>query len=402
MKVLSGQILIDEVRSRCERLASRLWIASPFIGDWKAVRKILGRKWVDDENIEVRLITDDTNIDRTAHKTVGHFQRRGDVMNLRGLHAKIYIVDADVIVTSANLTGAAFFKRFEAGVLISGSGATAAVKLYSNWWEHMARRFPADFVPSVSSKRAKAVKEETSGPSLPKLWHEPPDPGDPYGGLVTEFRDYPLFLRCYRDFAGAYSRIQRVWPGSPLYFETDAFLNYLFHEAPGRPSEKHRKINPRRLDSNSRVNEIRKYASMFSSWLSSGEAADVDSPEWRPGRTKVIRNKLSRARIMRITRNDVKCVVDCLNCMNSHPLNRYMFLNPKNNRLQSIRNAWNSLLHGDGPLETRMSDCHRALNRFGRSSIQELIGFFYPEQYPLRNSNSNAGLRFFGYDVPVY
>jgi len=79
-----------------------------------------------------------------------------------------------------------------------------------------------------------------------------------------------------------------------------------------------------------------------------------------------------------------------------------MFLNPMNNNLRSIRSAWKDLLHGKGLLEARMSECHRVLKRFGRSSIQELVGFFDPNQYPLRNSNSNAGLRFLGYDVPVY
>jgi len=402
MRILSGQNLVDVMREHCDRLAKRLWIASPFIGEWSSVRRILGRKWVDDQNVEVRLITDAININRTAYKTVERFQRSGVVKSLHSLHAKIYILDDDVIVTSANLTGAAFFKRFEAGVLLSGSCATDVVSLYCQWWEHQAKQFPVDFTPRLSSQRAEVVKEETSGISLPRLWEAPADPGDPYAGLVSEFRDYALFLRCYQDFADAYSRIQQVWAGSPVYFETDAFLNYLFHEAPGKPSEKYRRKQPRRLNTESKEKEIKKYASMFASWLLSNEAATIDGPWWRPERSKVVRSKLARTRIKNLNRSDVKDVVKCLNCMNSHPLNRAMFLNPRNNTLGSIRSAWNNLLHGKGTLETRMSKCHRALKRFGKSSIQELVGFFYPDQYPLRNSNSNAGLRFFGYDVPVY
>jgi hypothetical protein len=401
MRFLSGQNLVDGIRGRCDRLKKRLWIASPFIGDWYSVRKILGRKWVDDENVNVRLITDDMNIDKTAYRTIGHFQRRGPVKSLRGLHAKIYIMDDHAVVTSANLTGTAFFRRYEAGVLLSGSSVTSVMELYRQWWGQQASRFPEDFVPKVPARRARAIKEEVSGTGLPKLWREPTDPGDPYGGLTSEFRDYPLFLRCYRDFADTYLRIQRVWSGSPLYFETDAFLNYLFHEAPGKPSKKYRRAKPRRIDATGRNNEIRKYAARFSQWLSSGEKG-VEDPQWRPANSRLIKSRLAITRITSISGNDVRDVVDCLHCMNAYPANKSKFLNDKKNDLSSIRNAWNNLLHGKEPLETRMTECHRTLRWFGRSSIQELVGFFYPDKYPLRNSNSNAGLRFFGYHLPAY
>jgi hypothetical protein len=35
--------------------------------------------------------------------------------------------------------------------------------------------------------------------------------------------------------------------------------------------------------------------------------------------------------------------------------------------------------------------------RFGQSATQELPGWFDPKKYPIRNANSNAGLRFLGY-----
>jgi len=49
-----------------------------------------------------------------------------------------------------------------------------------------------------------------------------------------------------------------------------------------------------------------------------------------------------------------------------------------------------------------MSECDGRLRHFGKSSIQELVAFYRPNKFPLRNTNANAGLRFFGYDVPVY
>ncbi len=399
MKVLSEQELINEVRTRCDKITKRLWIASPFIGNRKSVLKIIGRKWVDDGNVVVRLITDHININDTAYKTVKYFLQRGSVKSLQGLHAKIYIMDDCAIVTSANLTGIAFFKRYETGVLLLDSDAKFVNELYCDWW-NKALDFPVDFKPRVSRRRAKELDEETLGINLPNLWKEPEYPGDPYAGLVSEFRDYPSFLNYYKEFAESYSIIQRLWPKSPLYFETDAFLNYLFHEAPGEPSKKYRTKKPRPLDVG--MKEVRKYAPMFSQWLASPKAKGKEGPQIRLKRSGIIKTKLSPVRIEDITKNDVREVVECLNCMGSYALNKTRFLNQANNNLKSIKKAWKILLHGSGPLEVRMSECHRTLKWFGRSSIQELIGFYYPEQYPLRNCNSNAGLRFLGYNVSAY
>jgi hypothetical protein len=38
-------------------------------------------------------------------------------------------------------------------------------------------------------------------------------------------------------------------------------------------------------------------------------------------------------------------------------------------------------------------------NRSGKAAIQETLGYYDPDKYPLRNANTNAGLRFLGYDV---
>ena len=37
--------------------------------------------------------------------------------------------------------------------------------------------------------------------------------------------------------------------------------------------------------------------------------------------------------------------------------------------------------------------------RVGKSAIQETLGYYDPDTYPIRNANTNAGLRFLGYNV---
>ncbi len=69
---------------------------------------------------------------------------------------------------------------------------------------------------------------------------------------------------------------------------------------------------------------------------------------------------------------------------------------------KKIRKAWALLLHNDRTLPTdQMTACARSLFGFKRSSVQELLGWYRPKQFPLRNVNVDSGLRFLGYGVPL-
>lgn len=401
MKIETGTELVNKLRSLCNSVQKRLWIASPFIGNWTAVRKILGRKWVDNGNVIVRFITDTSDINNVNYETIKCFHDRGEIKSIRGLHAKIYIIDDCAILTSANLTKTAFSKRYEVGIFLSEVEARSLINLYNKWWENVAEDIPPDWIPKISRRSTNKEKEEISGEGLPVLWKLPPDPGDPLYKLAPRFLDYESFLRSYRDFAETFMKVQRIWHRTPLYFETDSFLNYLFHHAPGTPTRQYKKEKPRLLSKEERGKEVKKYASIFRKWISEGSDG-VENRRWREESSKIIRKLLSKENILEVDRDDIKLVVDQLNCMNSMPLAKSMFLNPKNNEIKKIRIAWRNLLYGDGPLQARMSDCKNTLKYFGRSSIHELLGYFKPDEYPLRNTNSSAGLRFFGYDVSVY
>ncbi len=64
-----------------------------------------------------------------------------------------------------------------------------------------------------------------------------------------------------------------------------------------------------------------------------------------------------------------------------------------------VKDNWYNLLHGKENILIRMHKCEKNLQYFGTSATQELIGFYYPEDYPIRNTNINSGLRLFGYKV---
>ena len=86
----------------------------------------------------------------------------------------------------------------------------------------------------------------------------------------------------------------------------------------------------------------------------------------------------------------------------SNKLARRKFLNPKNNKLTTISKAWLPIVEpGDLPIEKILQQVSTPFG-FGRSSSQELLGWSNPLVYPIRNANTNAGMRFFGYSVKAY
>jgi hypothetical protein len=120
---------------------------------------------------------------------------------------------------------------------------------------------------------------------------------------------------------------------------------------------------------------------------------------WRDTFSNLIKGLLAKDRIDALTIVEAKKVVDCLNCMNARQLNKFKFLQPHNNEVNSIRRAWKDLLFGGESVEKRMQNCDESLQWFGPSSVQELLGWFFPDAFPIRNNNSDAGLRFFGFRV---
>jgi len=357
------------------------------------VRSVLGRKWWDKNNVDIRLLIDPDE-KQVNRNTALRFAERGKIRKLRGLHAKMYIVDDRVLLTSANLTFAGFARRHEAGVVLSGKAATSAISLFNLWWSS-ATDFPTASVLRLPRRRPQVAGEDDV-PDLPEPIELPSDPGD-FGGenFSAEFGDYGEFLRCYKDLVRAYSSLTRVWPEMPLYLETDAFLDYLFHHE-GQPSHDFTRMPTRELTSKQQAAEIRRYALKFQAWAKTRN----EDRRWRLSNTKTIHRLLSPRRIKQLRRPEIRGVASRLNCMNDRRvLDRFM--NHPNNSTANVKMAWSTLLHGHlKALPTdEMAACASRLYGFKRSSVQELLGWYFPKRFPLRNQNVNAGLRFLGYDV---
>ncbi len=390
--ILHNQNLVNALRSALDTASKRIWIAVPFIGHWKSVEHILGRNWMMQKDIDIRLITDIDN-GSFSEDTFFVFKQYAKMKSLSGLHAKLFIVDNFILLTSANLTGTAFSKRYEIGVTLTDE--KNIVKIFNEWWK-IANKIKEDWTPIKLPKGGIQEPEDQNSGDLPHRWDLPRISKQRSG-----FTEYVSIVSAYNKFVKLYEKHNtRLIPKLSVYQEVDGFFNYLFHEHSQKPSYDYMEKKPYRpLSEANRIKEIKMYGRQYEKWL-------LDNPTFENYRFKCIRTikkHLSKSHIDILSESDVKDVVNCLHCMNSFDLNKYRFTNPVNNKIEVIRTEWNNLLHNNSiELNERMATCDRKLRFFGKSAIRELIGWYFPEKYPIINRNSNSGMRFFGYDIKTY
>ena len=175
----------------------------------------------------------------------------------------------------------------------------------------------------------------------------------------------------------------------PIYFETRAaFLDFLFHSG-DQPSQPFRIEAPRELTNSARLREIATARARFK--------AEVADKTFHLEPSRVVRKLLKRSHVMSLSQDDVSQLARILNCFARNRLARHNFVSK--NRLVIVRTALRELIHGDGSPVFRMENCKAALHGFGRSAIQETMGYYFPKDFPIRNQNVNAGMRFLGYRV---
>jgi hypothetical protein len=395
MKIESAEGLSRKLRSLADKVKQRLWVAVPYVGGWNAVKSVLGLRWRDSDDVGFRLITDTTNHGWLDRRTIEVMNSHGKIKHLLGLHAKVYIIDGHALVTSANLTDTAFARRREVGVFLSPNESKEVIRTFEEWWDNEASLPPHGWLKKLAKASHKPSHEEPGKEELKKRYSLPSPPSD-FEVVSPAFRDYKAFLTAYRDFADTYVGTgSRLFPKVPLYIETDMFLNYLFHDD-GKPSKKYEKAkSPRDMTKQQQRAEVRKQANRFRKWTEIEENRAKEQISKRKERSSEVTRLLAENRIGKIGWTEIGKITKILHCMKRY---RSRFLDAENNSLSAIRNEWRFLLHGAGdPIEARMTRCSQQLFGFGQSAVQELPGWYDPKKYPIRNGNSNAGLRFLGY-----
>lgn len=392
--ILYGSELVKKIRTDFDNAKNRIWIMVPFIGNWTAVKRIMGTKWINNSKLDMKIITDTRNDGFIDAGTIKQFLYKAEVKTLPGLHAKVYIIDNYIYITSANLTGTAFSKRYEICEYYKiNNDNHDIITVFKDWWQK-SRAVPLNWQPSKNETKP-ADGDFGNAAQLTKLWNLPE-------GQVTvkNFKDYQDNILFYNNLLKIYnSDRKRLLPILTEYHELDAFLNFLFHEHKNIPSFKYLKEKGyRKLNDAQRNMEVKKYKSDFKGWLKDHSTYQ----DYREKGILTVQKKLSQKNIDKLDRDSLREIVGTLHSMKSLALNKARFLNPKNNDLKVIINSFTILLHDTKAIEERMEICNDNLRFFGKSSIKELVSWYYPNDFPTMNRNTSSGLKFLGYDIKTY
>lgn len=214
------------LRSHCNSVKHRIWICTPFIGGRKDVLRIIGGSWKRND-IDFRVITDiETGFIR--QDTFDEFieSHPNSIKSLKSLHAKIYIVDDWCLVSSANLTGTAFSKRYEIGtddVNISNVEA-----FFNSLWENKKAKLATSW---SKVKKQSQIEFEDGGVRYDKLTTLPT-----YSAGMGKMDKYLAQCSKYKAFARTYEKVtgrcrDMVDDGFTLLQEVDYLFNYLEHVA---------------------------------------------------------------------------------------------------------------------------------------------------------------------------
>ena len=377
--ILSGQSLVDTLREHCDQAKKRIWIASPYIGTFKDVQKIIGGNWMR-SHIDFRALTDVESGFIREDTYIGFMASpRTEIRSLFNLHAKIYLIDDWCLLTSANLTGMAFSARHEVGQVVSG--LEQVVKLFDQWWRK------AQAVSSVPKSLPKSLADREDL-SKPKRLYKLPQ----YTSGASD-----LFLKkCnqFKEFASLYESVtgrnqQMVREGFSLYEELDYFFNFLYHDHPDKPSKGYNKN--RSLTSREVKQEILRYFELMSMSYA------PRSGQWRLDRRNCIRKILPFKAGDSPQKQEIKEVLDCLHCLHSYGSHKPKIL--AENDPRSIARAWNQLIEAPSINSQLLEEVIGEIKHFGISSACELIAWYYPKKYPMINRNSESGMRFFGFNI---
>ena len=180
-----------------------------------------------------------------------------------------------------------------------------------------------------------------------------------------------------------------VKDGFTLLQEVDYLFNYVIHVEKVF-SRKQSTLKSER----ERNDRILKYFNKMSECYDSKDEDEIR----RIKNAKLVKRLTSPSKIMGLSKSEVRSVLDVFNCL-ANDYRGHITDILKNNTLKTILHNWDQLLN-QGPITyEKVLTCQKAIDHFGESSVSELIAWRFPDEFPIMNSCSKNGLRFFGVKI---
>lgn len=354
------------------------------------------RKIIDLENVQVRFFTS------------------------KKFHSKLYIFgDQYAVVGSANLTQSGLQGNQEVAVTIDKGQEGLfddLVNLFASYWSE-ARPFGKaelkefELIRQSYHKPADVTFENKIKETFGNI--EPTGVRGQDKSQTAENIFLAEYRRTYQEFLDAYTVVEKLYSLDgrrktdplelPLRIEIDQFFNFLREEhARGNTY-----LNTGILAPKARETHIKEF---IDKWQ------DAD---WPYLHEKVVEawqkmnNELSSPE--KLNSLSIEEIFDVLyHCHSFHDRRRFFFGGlptfkqtfVNNNTTENVREALKDLLFGNAGFIERMADClfsaKYEIKQFGRSNVQELLGWVNQENVPICNGRTLKALRFLGFDVQTY
>ena len=334
-------------------------------------------------------------------------------------HSKLYIFgDKTALVGSANLTQSGMNSNSEICIEVPriDEAFDTLVLLFQSYWtqaealdEPALQKFSKLF-DSYGKPRETALEgkiKEQFGDVAPAegivVGKKKPSKDKIF--LSDYKRTYQEFLSAYKEVREIYitdGRRQQPEEVVPVRIEIDQFLSFIreYHaKGDSYQDEPFRNEDDRREFVKSKLNEW-----FDQRWTYLDEKIPVHLPR--------LKRLASTEDIERASFEEIGDAVDV--CHSFHDRQRFFSGGhvthleefKKSNDLKQIKKVLGYLLYGKDDYITRMGNCIFApeykLNQFGRSGVQELLGWVNKEDIPICNSRTVKALRYLGYKVAVF
>lgn len=334
-------------------------------------------------------------------------------------HSKLYIFgDKASLVGSANLTQSGMNSNREICVEIprEDEAFDNLVMLFQSYWNQAEALTPAVLQKYSSLFAAYSTNAESTlenkikdqfGDVVPSEGIEvgKPKPSKERVLLSDYQRTYQEFLTAYNEVKELYvedGRRQQPEDVVPVRIEIDQFFSFIrkrYTKGESYLGEPLRTGDDRRSFVNSKLND----------WFNQ-RWAYLD--EHLPDNIPRIQRLSTKEAIEKATYDELVDALDV--CHSFHDRLRFFSGGhdthirefTAGNDLRQIKKVLIYLLHSKDDYVTRMGNCifdpEYKLNQFGRSAVQELLGWINKEEIPICNGRTVKALRYLGYSVAIF
>ena len=418
MKIYSNSYSKNIVRNAFYsnlRGVSEISIASPFFSYDELVQDVLKSGCFVRLIVKLGPATSPSALQRLINQKNIHIR----YFTSSAFHSKLYIFgDKASLVGSANLTSAGMNSNREICVEIprEDEAFDNLVMLFQSYWNQAEALTPevlqkyavlfAAYTTAAESALENKIKDQF-GDVVPAEGIEvgKPKPSKERVFLSDYRRTYQEFLTAYKEVRELYladCRRQQPEDVVPLRIEIDQFFSFVrerFTKGESYLGEPLRSGDDRRSFVKSRLTD----------WFNQ-RWAYLD--EHIPDNIPRVQRLSTKAAIESATYDELVDALDV--CHSFHDRLRFFpgghdthikeFKD--GNDLRQVKKVLVYLLHGKDDYVTRMGNCifdpDFKLNQFGRSAVQELLGWVNKEGIPICNGRTVKALRYLGYDVAIF